>query len=103
MRLTASKLDPLDDFDPSKMDDYNDDDDGIQDKSSHGRLRKRKANQTFIIKEEDSDDDDIEKGDQKMPRTSDESNKEKFARYSVSVFSHVHGFASYYLHGFLFQ
>ena len=33
-------------------------------------------------------------------RTSDESNKEKFARYSVSVFSHVHGFASYYLHGF---
>ena len=36
-------------------------------------------------------------------RTSDESNKEKFARYSVSVFSHVHGFASYYLHGFLFQ
>lgn len=26
-------------------------DDGIQDKSSHGRLRKRKANQTFMIKE----------------------------------------------------
>lgn len=66
------------------MDDYNDDDDGIQDKSSHGRLRKRKANQTFMIKEEDSDDDDIEKGDQKMPRTSDESNKEKFARENHS-------------------
>ena len=26
-------------------------DDGIPDKSSHGRLRKRKANQTFMIKE----------------------------------------------------
>ena len=26
-------------------------DDGIPDKSSHGRLRKRKANQSFMIKE----------------------------------------------------
>lgn len=66
------------------MDDFNDDDDGIPDKSSHGRLRKRKANQTFMIKEEDSDDDDIEKGDNKIPRTSDENNKEKFARENHS-------------------
>ncbi|XP_020620048.1 aryl hydrocarbon receptor nuclear translocator-like [Orbicella faveolata] len=66
------------------MDDFNDDDDGIPDKSSHGRLRKRKANQSFMIKEEDSDDDDIEKGDSKMPRTSDENNKEKFARENHS-------------------
>ncbi|XP_073244626.1 aryl hydrocarbon receptor nuclear translocator 2-like isoform X2 [Porites lutea] len=66
------------------MDDFNDDDDGM-DKSSHGRLRKRKANQNFVIKEEDSDDDDIEgKGDHKMPRTSDENNKEKFARENHS-------------------
>lgn len=66
------------------MDDFNDDGDGIPDKSSHGRLRKRKANQTFMIKEEDSDDDDIEKGDNKIPRTSDENNKEKFARENHS-------------------
>ncbi|XP_078369880.1 aryl hydrocarbon receptor nuclear translocator 2-like isoform X2 [Oculina patagonica] len=66
------------------MDDFNDDDDEMHDKSSHGRLRKRKANQSFMIKEEDSDDDDIEKGDNKMPRTSDENNKEKFARENHS-------------------
>lgn len=66
------------------MDDFNDDDDGVPDKSSHGRLRKRKANQTFMIKEEESDDDDIEKGDSKIPRTSDENNKEKFARENHS-------------------
>lgn len=59
-------------------------DDGLVEKSSHGRLRKRRAN--FIMKEEDiSDDDDNESPESKMARQSDPENvKERFARENHS-------------------
>ncbi|XP_048583221.1 aryl hydrocarbon receptor nuclear translocator homolog isoform X2 [Nematostella vectensis] len=73
-------------FTPGSMGEEQDDyEDEMSEKSSHGRLRKRKSNIQMMIKDEESDDDDPDKHDGKIPRTNDPENvKDKFARENHS-------------------